>query len=55
LIAGTAVFREDPDAAAPLLQAWGSEAVYRHAEDGPGAAAMRMGTPTIISAAVDPG
>jgi hypothetical protein len=55
LIAGTAVFREDPHAAAPLLEAWGGEAIYRRAENGLGAAAMRLGTPTIISAAVDPG
>jgi hypothetical protein len=50
---GGDVFREDPDAAAPLLEDWGGEAIYRGSANAKVARVKRLGIPTIIVAGVD--
>jgi hypothetical protein len=47
--AGTAVYRDAPDAVRPLLQPWGGEVLYfAHEQDGLGKRLHELGTPTII-------
>jgi hypothetical protein len=51
LILGSRIFSAEPNGAAPLLQGWGGEAVYRNIAGDE--LTVSPGTPTIVVAAVD--
>jgi len=51
--AGTAVYRDDPHGARPLLESWGGEVLYfAHEQDGLGKRLRELGTPTIVEISV---
>jgi len=53
LILGSAVFRDEPESVAPLMRAWGGEAVYRNEDDADRDKVTAPGTPTIVVASAD--